>query len=222
MTDAILNKKRKRAVNVNPNIASTRVSELHPEYDEAADILLLETNILESRKNYNDITKLIEQLRSNVDESPSLAAVALCRVFCRLLAAGVLTNNHEPSDNSSQAGRTIAQWLLERLKETYAQLFRILKENNSTNQATILTVSMQLLKEQAKHYHRSNLTEWSRNAFQDMIETLMTDDTPFTAVEGFVDLFASKYDDIRYHTFDRVTYAVLPPRHLLAIATDPP
>lgn len=215
MNDAILNKKIKRAVNANANIASTRVSKPHLEHDEASDILLLETKILESRKNYNAITELMGHMHNDNDATQSLAAVALCRVFCRLLAAGALTKNHEPSDSSSQADRTIAQWLLERLKETYTQLFRMLKENKSTKQATVLTISMQLLKEQAKHYHRSNHTEWSRNAFQEMMETLIIEDTPFTATEGFVELFASKYDDIRYHTFERITYAVLRPQHFL-------
>ena len=50
----------------------------------------------------------------------------------------------------------------------------------------------------------------------------MTDDTPFTAVEGFVELFASKYDDIRYYTFDRITYAVLRPKRFLLTVTDTP
>ena len=192
-------------VKASPSTASTRVPKSHLENDEASEILLLETKILESRKNYNAIAELIGHLHKDNDETQSLAAVALCRVFCRLLTAGALTNNQEPSDSSSQADRTIVQWLLERLKETYTQLFRILKEKDSAKQATSLTISMQLLKEQAKHYHGSNHTEWSRNAFQDMIKTLITEDTPYTATEGFVELFASKYDDIRYHTFDRIT-----------------
>lgn len=173
--------------------------------DEASDILLLESKILESRKNYNDISQLIGHLHTENDEIQSLAAVALCRVFCRLLAAGTLTNNNEPSDGRSQTDRTVSQWLLERLKETYTQLFQMLKEDNPTKQATTLTISMQLLREQAKHYHRSNFTEWSRNAFQDMMETLMAEDAPLAAAGGFAETFASKYDDIRYHAFDRIT-----------------
>ena len=191
---------------MNYNTASKGVSITYPEHDEGSDILLLETKIVESRKHYNDITTLIGYLHNNNDETQSLAAVALCRVFCRLLAAGALTKSNESSnDGSSQSDRTICRWLLERLNETHTQLFQMLKEDDPTKQATTLTISMQLLREQAKHYHQSNHVEWSRNAFQNMIETLIAEGTPFTAAEAFAEMFASKYDDVRYYTFDRIT-----------------
>ena len=56
--------------------------------DAQTQILLLEEQIIESREHYNNIVKLQQWIHA-VDQKPktgNLSAVALCRVFCRLIA----------------------------------------------------------------------------------------------------------------------------------------
>ena len=67
-------------------------AESSDEDDPQADILLLENEILESKKNYNNITTLLELAqKDHDDDSTQLALVSLCRVFLRLLASGNLS-----------------------------------------------------------------------------------------------------------------------------------
>ena len=204
-----MNTGRKRADDLDTKRSNKKSAKVLLDHDDGSKILLLESKILESRRNYNDITELVGYLQGDDDEVQVLAAIALCRVFCRLLAAGALTVTNEPSEGPSESNRTISQWLLERLKETYKHLFGILKEEDPAKQTTVLTIMMQLLKEQAKHYHRSNHEGWSRSGFHTLIETLIAEDTPITAAEGFGEMFAARYDDIRYYTFSRLTYVAV-------------
>src|SRR5690242_17091177 len=70
--------------------------------NEQARIEELEAQISESRKYYNNIATLISMLNGDdsSEQSTNLAvAVALCRVFCRLIAGG---NLQQPSTASDQ------------------------------------------------------------------------------------------------------------------------
>src|SRR6266513_3040402 len=83
------------------------------------EILALEESISESRRNYNNIAKLlsIATARKGNQEIATLAAVALCRVFCRLQASGSL----DRVKTESQSDTIIVKWLNER-KSEFAQL----------------------------------------------------------------------------------------------------
>src|SRR5262245_7011502 len=72
----------------------------------------LESQISESRKYYNNIVTLISMF-NDVDsvESPNMAVgLSLCRVFCRLFAAGHL---NKPKDATEQ-DLILVSWLRER------------------------------------------------------------------------------------------------------------
>ena len=63
-----------------------------------ADILLLEEQVLASREHYNNIVEL-QSILGNSDRKPktaTLAAVALCRVFCRLISGEKLVKKKGP------------------------------------------------------------------------------------------------------------------------------
>ena len=58
--------------------------------DIQSHILLLEEQVLESREHYNNIIEL-QNLAKNVEKKPktaALAALALCRIFCRFVYFG--------------------------------------------------------------------------------------------------------------------------------------
>lgn len=101
--------------------------------NEQAKIEELEAQISESRKYYNNIATLLSMLNVNNDsaETPNLAvAVALCRVFCRLIAGG---NLQLPSKSSEQE-QIIVGWLKERLQEYQNALLEIIREADSSSQ----------------------------------------------------------------------------------------
>src|SRR5687767_14509473 len=141
-SEAAARPKRKRDVtSTEPNKKSRASPDAEME-DPSAEILLLEKGILESRKNYNDITKLLATMASFEDGEPEsmLAAVALCRIFVRLLAQGSLT----PKKKSSEKEATVVKWLRTQLGEYQSSLIAILKEDELAS--TALTLCMRLLK----------------------------------------------------------------------------
>lgn len=102
--------------------------------NEQAKIEELEAQISESRKYYNNIATLISMLGHSQDHSrkqPNLAvAVALCRVFCRLIAGG---NLQMPSKASDQE-QIIVGWLKERLQEYQNALLDMIRNTDSSSQ----------------------------------------------------------------------------------------
>lgn len=106
--------------------------------NEQAKIEELEAQISESRKYYNNIATLISMLnvedRKDVNEQPNLAvAVALCRVFCRLIAGG---NLQLPSKASEQE-QIVVGWLKERLQEYQNALLDIIRYTDSSSQVCL-------------------------------------------------------------------------------------
>ena len=89
--------------------ASTSADEGEGE-DVQARILQLEAQILESRRHYNNIATLLQLATKTDDDVPVLAAVALCRVFSRLQAAGDMVKSKGMGD----AEATVVAWLRER------------------------------------------------------------------------------------------------------------
>ncbi|KAK3067618.1 Maturation and nuclear export of 40S ribosomal subunits interacting protein, partial [Teratosphaeriaceae sp. CCFEE 6253] len=72
-------------------------------------ILALEEQILQGREHYNNIVELqtLPQKYGTKPKAATLAAVSLCRVFCRLIAEEALVK----SDRSSDPNAQIAKWL---------------------------------------------------------------------------------------------------------------
>lgn len=204
-------KKRKRSKSKDRSLVSEKhVNEsLKPAKDDfRAQILLLESRILESRKNYNDISALLQhaRARSVSDQRDILASVALCRVFCRLLALGCLSATEEAFDLEA----TILQWLKERLKEFEEQLLHML-EQDAVRQTTALTLLMRLVKERAAHLATSEEQIWRSGTFASTVYHLVTYSTAENARENFIAEYVEKYDDVRYHTFARFVYVTSNP-----------
>lgn len=116
--------------------SSKRRAVAEPQSTDTAKIQELEEQISESRKHYNNIAALISML--DVDEpgtrQPNLAvAVSLCRVFCRLIAAGNLTESSRAAENE----KIIVAWLKERCQEYQKALLSIIRESQSSSQVWI-------------------------------------------------------------------------------------
>ena len=174
--------------------------------DEA---LQLEEKILESRTNYNSIHTLLEYLQreDGVEQERVIAAVALCRVFCRLMARGSLGKLQEGSANEV----TIMQWLRERLHDYEQELLRVLRSQEVGAQSTALTVLMRLVKEKASHLNQSVDTSWQDGLFGQLIRTFIEDEIAEETRTEFVDKYVAKYEDVRFYTFACLAYVPKPP-----------
>ena len=184
-------------------VASKGSSEESNVHDE---ILSLEEKILESRNNYNSIHTLLDYLKSSDhgSEKGVLAAVALCRVFCRLMAGGSLNRHREKAGNEN----TIAQWLGERLQDYENQLLKVLKKPDIGRQSTALTLLMRLLKEEAAHLNNLKESVWRDGIFGKLVHTLVEDEVVDETRAEFVEKYVEEYDDVRYYTFALLGYVI--------------
>ncbi len=161
--------------------------------------LQLEKEILESRTHYNSIHTLLKHLQENdgAENENIVAAVALCRVFCRLMAGGNLSKFPKSSGNEA----TILQWLRERLQDYEQGLLRMLANKNVANQRTALTVVVRIVREKALHLNLSEDAVWQNGLFGKLVQTLIEEEIAEETRAEFVEKYVERYDDIRYYTF---------------------
>lgn len=169
--------------------------------DTESDILLLEQQILESRKNYNKIVTLLnyaKTLESQQDNTSSiLAVVALCRVFSRLIALGNLSKTRQTPENEA----AIMQWLNERYTDFKDTLLTFLSENDMSRQSTSLTLLMRLVKADAEHSDLSEESIWRNSTFSSVLEELVRSETAADARDEFMYKYVKEFSDVRFHTF---------------------
>lgn len=199
--DASGSKKRKSIKNAGAPSKRRAVAE-----DDFADTLStiqeLEAQIGESRKHYNNIATLISMLNVNGSaKNPELAAaVSLCRVFSRLIAAGDLRESSRAAENE----QIITAWLKERCSEYQQALVSIIREADTTSQVTALALGMRMIKERITHIPGDEDIIWS-TFFQEIIEAIINArDAPDLQTE-FVNKFMKEYEDVRFHAFAQIT-----------------
>ena len=167
--------------------------------DFRSEILLLEKGIIESRKNYNSIVILLEhaRIKSPSDGRDVAAAMALYRVFCRLMALGNLTNNTE----ASSAEITVVQWLVERLEAFEEILLQFLQSTERSRQSTALRLSMLLVKEKARHIVSPEAFTWRQGLFSSLVQAMVANALVTPVLGEFVDEYVRSFGDVRYYTF---------------------
>ena len=167
--------------------------------DIHSEVLLLENGILESRKNYNSIASLLVYMRpqDSLDGRDAVAAVALYRVFYRLMIVGSLLKN----EDISTAENTIVQWLRERLQEYEEALLCLLQSADPTKQTMALALLMRLVKEKAAHLDSSEDVVWRRGIFPRIVQELVASTYGAPALDEFIEKYVTEYDDVRYYTF---------------------
>ena len=170
--------------------------------------LQLEDKILQSRTNYNSIHTLLAyvQQKDGAETDRIIAAVALCRVFCRLMARGSFSKLRGNSGNEV----TIMQWLRERLHDYEQGLLRMLRTKNTGTQSTTLTVLMRLVKEKASHSNQSEDAVWQGGLFGQLVQTLIEEEVTEETRTAFVQKYVEEYEDVRFHTFACLAYVSKP------------
>lgn len=159
------------------------------------EILQLETDILQSKKNYNNIAVLLEHCKDQKDpEFAIFVSVSLCRVFLRLLASGGLSRKPGQSERET----VVLQWLKARLSEYKKLLVAALARDYSAS--TALTLSMRLLKAETQIATDKSEIVFPKSFLKDIVGAIVQ--SGFEDVQGeFCEKYMGEYADVRYYTF---------------------
>jgi U3 small nucleolar RNA-associated protein 19 len=179
---------------------SRRKSPSEDGEDIQSEILQLESQILESRRHYNNIATLLQHAKGQEAEIEGsiLAAVALVRVFSRLLVTGDMVK----SKGMGEAEATIVAWLKARYQELLDVLLdNFLRSEHPPKQSVALTLVMRLVKEEAKSQKDYKLKSSPLPRLLQILLTLPQDDLNR---EEFAEKYFKLFDDVRYQTFQTI------------------
>ncbi|KAI7163671.1 CBF-domain-containing protein [Hortaea werneckii] len=170
--------------------------------DGQTKILSLEEQILQGRKHYNNIVELQSHVNlcEKKPKTGTLAAVALCRVFCRLIASEELVKGNDQSDADGQ----VAQWLKARLRE-YVEVLAgsWIGSPDAAQESTALTLLMRLVKEETNQGAKRSEQAWKteRSTFFTLVSALLEKKDAEGARQEFVGKYVEEHDDVRFYTF---------------------
>lgn len=173
--------------------------------DAQVDVLSLEAAILESKKNYNNITTLIDLAKAadkedaEDEEEALLATVALCRVFIRLLAAGALLRRKGMPEKDV----VVVHWLRDRLAEAREVILSLFTRDEQA--MTALTLSMRLLKTEGQ-YPLTDREEYSfpKATLKDIVTAMSQPEVDTLVRKEFIENFVDEFEDVRLYTFKAV------------------
>ncbi|KAF2773423.1 CBF-domain-containing protein [Teratosphaeria nubilosa] len=166
-----------------------------------AKVLLLEQQIVEGRTHYNNIVEL-QSLVASVAKKPktaTLAAVALCRVFCRLIAGEQLVKR----GGAREADAQIVQWLRERVRAYVEALTAVwIGSPDAAQESTALTLLMRLVKEETSHESRRSAQAWrtGTGTFCSLVVALLEKTHAEGGRQEFVEKYVEEHDDVRFYT----------------------
>ncbi|KAL8772335.1 MAG: hypothetical protein Q9209_002547 [Squamulea sp. 1 TL-2023] len=171
------------------------------------EILLLEGEITQSRKHYNKIAILLDYCKKYRTQGKIsiTAAVALCRVFLRLMALGSMIHHRDAPDTES----IVVRWLQTQLISYKDTLQTILQGPNPGMQSTALTLLMRLLKAESCSFEDTH-TKYSRNtvSYYRLLESITSSNSQESAREEFVRKYVQPYDDVRHYTIVSLNHLI--------------
>lgn len=197
-------RKRKRPVDgTTTGDKSRKAPKASSSEDMQSQILLLEEQILASPKHYDNITTL-HNLVTNVGKKPkaaTVAAVALCRAFCRLIAGEKLAKQ----TGASQAEIKTIQWLRSALREYVSAVASWIGSPDAAKESTALTLLMRIVKEEAAVGGEQSWRGGS-STFVAVVGALLRESDAEAAREEFVDRYLEEHDDVRFFTFAAIKH----------------
>ncbi|ESZ93093.1 hypothetical protein SBOR_6523 [Sclerotinia borealis F-4128] len=202
MPGTILDSKRpsKRKRTISDKGPSKRTRPESSEEDSQAQILLLESEIFESKKNYNNIARLIGIARDDSEgaDASILAAISLCRIFTKLIVVGGLQKMKETSGKDA----TVIQWLKERYSEYKVILLDMLSQEDAAS--TALTLCMRMLKIEGQHMRNGQDYYFPTGLLTDMVQILIRHGSDSGVRKEFSEKFVEEYDDVRFYTLEAI------------------
>jgi U3 small nucleolar RNA-associated protein 19 len=190
--------KRKRATS--DKRSTKRARSESSEEDGSVQILLLENEILESKKNYNNIATLVKllELDSEDADKPVLAAISLCRIFTRLMVSGDMVKGQETTEKEA----IVMKWLKERYAEYKTGLYLLLGEEEISS--TALTLCMRLLKTEGEYLSSAQEYHFPTPFLTQMVKAMLKDGSDPNVRKEFSEKFVEEYDDIRFYTLEAI------------------
>lgn len=169
-------------------------------------ILLLESQILASRQHYNEIPTLLRYCQNyNVNSRrANTALVALCRIFCRLMAVGSLSRPR----NTPKSEIVIVHWLQSQLEKYRSILVDLFTSANLAMQSTALNLIMRLWNEEAISLDLESENVWWDKTFPRVVSRIINPAVSPEVREEFVSKYVQPYDDVRYYCFACLRYMV--------------
>lgn len=189
-------KRKNNAVDKRP---AKRARSESSDEDDQAQILLLENEIFESKKNYNNIATLIKILGDDAEDVDNsvVAAISLCRVFTRLMVSGEMSKKQGASEKDT----VVLNWLRERYAEYKDGLLELLGEEGIA--PTSFTLCMRLLKTEGQHM-RAGHDNFPAAFLMDMIRVMLREDGEESVRKDFSTKFVEEYDDVRFYTLEAI------------------
>ena len=168
--------------------------------DVQAQVLLLETEIFESKQNYNNIATLIKLLRDDDEDAENsvVAAIALCRVFTRLMVSEEMTKREGIAEKEA----VVVKWLKERYSEYKTAILLLLGEENISS--TALTLCMRLLKTEGQHLHDRKEYNFPTKFLMDIVRVLLKSGADGSTRREFSAKYVEENDDVRFYTLEAV------------------
>jgi U3 small nucleolar RNA-associated protein 19 len=190
--------KRKRVASKEKPVKRARSES--SEEDGQAHILLMENEIFESKKHYNNIPKLIKlvQPKENVFDESIIAAISLCRAFSRLMASGDMSKKAETTEKEM----VVVLWLKERYIEYKNALLMLFQVQEAAS--TVLTLSMRVLKSEGTHMKNGQDYNFPSRFLTDLVRTLLSLEDGEDIRAEFAEKFVEEYDDVRFYTFEAI------------------
>ena len=179
--------------------ASESASESNAD-EGSGEILLLETQIFESKKNYNNIAQLIQIVQNREDDAEQalVAAVSLCRVFIRLLGMGDFEKTKEATKKQIAIVRQLREWL----SDFSTSLLPMLQQDETA--LTALTLSMRVWKAAADRLPDTDTFPWE--LFKKLVKGLLNAEVDGGVREEFIEKFMGPHDDVRFYTYRAIQY----------------
>ncbi|OAX83068.1 hypothetical protein ACJ72_02572 [Emergomyces africanus] len=201
---ARISKKRKKDASEPTEQSSKRRAVAEDDNDgDKNRIQVLEDQIAESRKYYNNIVTLLSLfITEDAAKSPNLtAALSLCRVFCRLMAGGQF---NKPKGANEQDLILVA-WLKERYQEYQQSLITVLKKTEPPAQIAALSLCMRLIKEQSANGGAgAEISVWKGGYFKDLIAALIEAQDGERVRSEFIAKFLNEYHDVAFYALLRL------------------
>ncbi|KAK6434349.1 Maturation and nuclear export of 40S ribosomal subunits interacting protein [Oleoguttula sp. CCFEE 5521] len=169
--------------------------------DVANKIVELEHSVRDSPEQYKNLDKLQSYVAKTEDEpeAATLAAVSLCRAFCRMIANQILVRKKSDGAEAVQA----LQVLKKRYQSYLHSMVAWLDGEDEGRQSTALTLVMRLVKEEASQEAQRVDQAWrvSQGAFMTLVRALIVQSDAAGAREEFMEKYVEEHDDVRYYMF---------------------
>jgi U3 small nucleolar RNA-associated protein 19 len=184
--------KRKRVLSEKRPSKRAKSESSDEEDDTQSQLLLLETEIVES-KNYEKIATLINILRTDGEPSDNsiIAAISLYRVFAKLIASGDLSN--KPGDTEEK--------LMKRYSNYKSALVILLGEQETSS--TAFTLCMRLLKIEGENLRQGQDHSFPADFLTEIVRVLLNSEDA-AARKEFSETYVEEYDDIRFYTLKAI------------------